>query len=107
MKPRQHILVNIKTWIPRLFWLHKKKWEEDLFEIVWDDREAKMVGSIIFKKAKKLWNAKPIMKNSYLVVEGNFVEVIEILRKHIDFDEREYDEIKKILEDKSKEVLLG
>ncbi len=47
------------------------------------------------------------MKNSYLVVEGNFVEVIEILRKHIDFDEREYDEIKKILEDKSKEVLLG
>jgi hypothetical protein len=106
MNPRQQVILNIKTWIPRLFWLHKKKWEDGLFEVIWDDRKSKMVGSIVFKKSKNQWSIKPIMKNSYLIIEGNLVGVIEILQKHIDFDEREHDEIKKIIENKSRELLL-
>lgn len=105
MEARESILINIKSYIPRLFWLRKNVIDDDTIEVIWDNREANKVGSVIFKKAKNKWNNKPIINSSYVISDADLFGVLDILHKHVNFNENEYSEIRKILELNSKNVL--
>ena len=105
MEPRESILTSIKQYIPRLFWLRKNVIDENTIEIIWDNREANKVGNVIFKKAKKKWNNKPLNNSSYVISDANLFGVLDLLHKYIDFNENEYFEIRKILEFNSRNIL--
>ena len=105
MEARESILINIKSYIPRLFWLRKNVIDDDTIEVIWDNREANKVGSVIFKKAKNKWNSKPIMNSSYVISDADLFTVIDTLHRYVNFNENEYSEIRKILELNSRNVL--
>jgi hypothetical protein len=105
MEFREDVIINIKNILPRLFWLRKEKIDGDTINVIWDNREANQIGKVMFKKAKNKWNTKPLMTSSYIITDADLFGVIDLLHKHVNFDEREYSEIKKILETMSKNIL--
>jgi len=102
---RESILISIKNILPRLFWLREEKIDDDNIVVIWDDRNAESVGKVMFKKAKNKWNTKPLMTSSYIITDADLFGVIDLLYKHVNFDEREYSEIRKFLETMSKNAL--
>lgn len=105
MEPREDILSNINKYISRLFWLRKNVIDDETIEVVWDDRETNKVGGVVFKKAKNIWNNKPIINSSYVISDADLFKVLDILHRYVDFNENEYSEIRKILELNSKNAL--